>query len=70
MTLGERIVEYRGRHNMTMSEFAEAARISMQTVRNIELNLQEPSRLTVSKIEGVIGKEGDNGHIGKQAENI
>ena len=52
--LGERIVEYRAKHNMTQAEFAEAANLSTITILMIENDRHKPTRLTKAKIELVL----------------
>lgn len=52
--LGERIVEYRAKHNMTQAEFAEAAKLSTITILMIENDRHKPTRLTQAKIELVL----------------
>lgn len=58
MTLGERIVEYRAKERINMQEFADRCGVSKQTVYMIETGQQDPNRVTVAKIELVLGKEG------------
>lgn len=57
MTLQEAIVEYRARHNISMKEFAERCKISLQTAMYVERGLQKPGRLTVKKIMLVLKGE-------------
>lgn len=57
MTLAERIVEYRAKERISQGEFAKRAGLSTQTVCSIENGLQEPSKVTLAKIELIIGKE-------------
>ena len=54
MTLGERILEYRAKHRLSLKAFAELAGISLQTVWSIENEQQKPNRLTLKKIEMVL----------------
>ena len=54
MTLQERMVRYRARHNISQTELAHRCGISVQTVNSVENELQEPSKLTRAKIELVI----------------
>lgn len=53
-SLGEEIVMYRAKHDMTQGEFANIAKVSKQTVCYIENGLQNPSKLTEAKIRLVI----------------
>jgi len=59
MKLAERMVEYRAKERITLKEFAERCGLSEVTVRSIENGsaVNEPNRITVAKIELVIGKE-------------
>ena len=58
MTLAERMVEYRAKERINLQELAERCGLSEVTVRSIENgSVNNPSRLTVAKIELVIGKE-------------
>ena len=57
MTLAERIVEYRARERLNQTEFANKVGVTTMTISNIENGRQDPSRLTIAKIEQVIGKE-------------
>lgn len=54
MTLGEKIIMYRAKHNMTQKQFAELVGLSTQTVYLIESELQNPKKITVAKIELVL----------------
>lgn len=57
MSLSDRMVEYRARENINQQELADRCGLSKQTIYSIENGIQEPSRVTVAKIELVIGKE-------------
>ena len=57
MTLGERMIEYRARERINQKELADRCGLSLQTVNSIENETQSPSKVTVAKIELVIGKE-------------
>lgn len=57
MTLPERIVKYRAKERISQKELAERCGVTKQTIYSIETGLQEPSRVTIAKIELVIGKE-------------
>lgn len=57
MTLPERIVKYRAKERISQQELAERCGVTKQTIYSIETGLQEPSRVTIAKIELVIGKE-------------
>lgn len=57
MTLQDRIKKYRSDNIMSQKQLADACGLSKQTVNSIESGLQEPSLLTLAKLEKVIGKE-------------
>lgn len=55
--LKDRIIQYRAKERINQQEFAERCGVSKQTIYSIESGLQEPSKITLAKIELVIGKE-------------
>lgn len=57
MTLAERMVEYRAKERISQTELGNRCGLSKQTINSIESETQEPSRVTIAKIELVIGKE-------------
>lgn len=57
MTLAERMIEYRAKERINQEKLAQRCGISTQTVNFIENGQQKPSKVTVAKIELVIGKE-------------
>ena len=57
MNLADRMIEYRAKERITQVELAERAGLSHQTIVSVERGQQNPSRVTVAKIELVIGKE-------------
>ena len=57
MSLQERMIEYRAKHNLSQKELGDLCGVSMQTINSVENDIQEPSKLTVAKIELVVGKE-------------
>lgn len=57
MTLAERMVLYRAKEGISQGELAKRCGLSTQTVNSIENDTQSPSKVTVVKIELVIGKE-------------
>lgn len=59
MTLSEKIVDFRAKYDLSQSEFAKMAKVSTQTIYNIENGYQEPSRLTEAKIKRVIEERED-----------
>ena len=52
--LREKILDYRGKHNISQAKFAELCNLSVQTVCNIENGVQKPSKLTKMKILNVL----------------
>lgn len=57
MTLSERMVAYRAKENISQTELAKRCGVSLQTINTVETEVQSPSKLTLAKIENVIGKE-------------
>ena len=57
MTLGEQMVEYRARSNLSMRDAAKKANISLQAWMYVERGLQNPQRLTEAKIKRLIEEE-------------
>ena len=58
MTLAERMIDYRAKERISQSELAKRCGIAVQTINSVENELQSPTKLTVAKIELVIGREG------------
>lgn len=59
--LGEQVLEYRARHNISQEDFANLAKLNVMTVNAIENNKYNPTKLTVRKIEIVLrGEAGEN----------
>lgn len=57
MKLSERMVQYRAKEGISQTELAKRCRVSLQTINSVENETQTPSKLTIAKIELVIGKE-------------
>lgn len=57
MTLQDRMIQYRAKERISQSDLAERCGLSYQTINSVENGTQDPSRITVAKIELVIGKE-------------
>ena len=57
MSLDKRMVEYRAQHGMTQAALAQACGVTVQTINSIENGYQNATKVTVAKIELVIGKE-------------
>lgn len=58
-TLQERMIEYRAKEKLSQRALGERCGVTLQTINSIENGTQEPSKVTIAKIELVIGK-GDN----------
>lgn len=54
MTLGEKIIKYRGENNLTQVQFAELCKVSEKLIIDIEHNRRKPHALTISKISKVL----------------
>lgn len=61
MTLGERILNYRARYNISQEDFANRAKVNVMTINSIENGKRKPTRLTMSKIEIVLRE--DENHV-------
>lgn len=57
MTLQDRMVEYRAKERLSQKELGKRCGLTTQTINSVENGLQEPSKVTLAKIELVIGKE-------------
>lgn len=57
MTLQERMLEYRAKNDISQHELAKRVGVTVQTINAIENGGQDPSKLTLAKINLVIGKE-------------
>ena len=63
MTLADRMVEYRARERINQQELADRCGVSKQTINMVERDLQIPNRVTIAKIELIVGKEKDDGTV-------
>ena len=61
MELGERILEYRARHNISQEDFANRAQVNVMTINSAENGKRKPTRLTIGKIERVLRE--DENHV-------
>lgn len=52
------MVRYRAKNRITQTELAQRCGVTLQTISNVERGIQDPSRVTVQKIELVIEDEG------------
>ena len=59
MELGDKILEFRARHNMSQEDFANLVQVNVMTINAIENNKRKPLRTTAKKIE-MIMKESEN----------
>lgn len=59
MTLQDRMIQYRAKERLTQKELADRTGLSLQTINGVETGQQEPSKMTIAKIELVVGKETD-----------
>lgn len=57
LTLAERMIKYRARERINQRELADRCGLSLQTINSVENETQTPSKMTVAKIELVIGQE-------------
>lgn len=58
MKLGEAILQYRIRYNLSMKKFAELCGCTQQTIYNLETVGSSPSKLTRGKITNILSKDG------------
>ena len=56
-SLQERMLEYRAKERISQTELGERCGLSKQTINSIENGVQEPSRITLTKIELIVGKD-------------
>ena len=60
MTLGERILRYRAKHNLSQEEFANRAQVNVMTINTIENDKRKPTKLTEMKVEMILKEDGNN----------
>jgi len=60
MSLGERIIEFRAKHNMSQEDFANLVQVNVMTVSAIENGRRQPLRKTAKKIEMIIKESEKN----------
>ena len=70
MTLGEQILKYRAKHDLSQSEFADKAKVSLQTIYSIEKETQKPGKLTTEKIMLVLNGDEDDETECNKAETV
>lgn len=56
-TLQEKMLTYRAKERISQKELARRCGVTVQTINSVENGLQEPSKLTRTKIYLVIGEE-------------
>lgn len=66
MTLQERMIQYRAKERINQTELAKRCGLSLQTINSIENCIQNPSKITVAKIELIIGKESEDEVVHQQ----
>lgn len=58
MSLKDRIIRYRAKHNVSQKQFAEMCQMDVMTINKIETEKSKnPTQLTKAKIEMVLGKD-------------
>ena len=57
MSLKERILNYRARHNMSQEDFANKCQVNVMTINTIETGKRKPTQLTVTKIEMILRED-------------
>lgn len=55
--LATRIIDYRGKHDLTQRAFAKMCKVHRDTILRIENLSASPSRLTVAKINLILNAE-------------
>lgn len=55
--LSERMLVYRAKHRLSQAKFAEMCGLSLQTINSVENETQQPSKITVAKIELVLKED-------------
>ena len=61
MSLGDRVLEYRARHNISQEDFANLAHVNVMTINSVENKKRNPTKLTIVKIERVLRE--DENHV-------
>ena len=60
MTLGERIIQYRAKYNISQEDFANRVQVNVMTINAVENDKRKPTRLTIGKIERVLREDENN----------
>ena len=59
MSLRERILRYRAKYDLSQEDFANLCQVNVMTINSIETEKRKPTQLTVTKIEMVLRKDGN-----------
>lgn len=59
--LANRLIKHRAKYRLTQKELADRCGVSAQTISCIERGYQKPNKVTLAKIEMVVG--GENGTV-------
>lgn len=58
MTLKDRIIQYRAKHNVSQEDFANLCQVNVMTINSIETGKRKnPTQLTKVKIEMILRKD-------------
>lgn len=60
MSLKERIIQYRAKHDMSQEDFANRCQVNVMTINTIETGRRKPTNLTIAKIEMVLKEDENN----------
>ncbi len=60
MSLKERILNYRAKHNISQEDFANRCQVNVMTINTIETEKRKPTQLTVAKIEMILREDEEN----------
>lgn len=64
MSLKERILNYRAKHNVSQEDFANLCQVNVMTINSIETGKrQNPTQLTKAKIEMILRKDEEENEI-------
>ena len=55
--IGQRIIAYRAKHDMSQEDFAIKAHVCLMTVNYVENGKREPTKLTRAKIEQIMRED-------------
>lgn len=64
MSLKERILQFRAKHNVSQEDFANMCQVNVMTINSIETGKrQNPTQLTKAKIEMILRKDEEENEI-------